>query len=329
MERKDKTDNSYQRYIDDMYTMEDLKQILKGSKGQGSTDEFERSMEHLWTNLEEDSCITALEREKCRKEAIKLLAKTHRRKYSLLARKWIRFTISTAAVLLLIVGGTRLYEKQMQKQMPVLTVSTSYGEHKQILLPDGTELTLNSCATIKYPQRFIGDTRSVELTGEGCFKVKRNLSKPFIVKMKDLSITVLGTIFNVKSHPSDEVSAVEVKEGKVQVNLPDAMIRLSSGEYLVINKALGSYNKRRTEDEKFAIWRKGELRFEETSIQDVAKELERIYNCRIKFKQGQDFDNLITGIHENSDLKTILSSIEYATGIHHTYTNDSILLYKD
>lgn len=329
MERNDKMDNAYQRYIDDMYTMEDLKYILKESKEQGATNEFERSMEHLWTDLEEDSCITALEREKCRKEAIKLLAKVHRRKYSLLAGKWMRFAISTAAVLILIVGGTRIYENHLQKQMPMLTVSTSYGEHKQILLPDGTELTLNSCATIKYPQRFIGGKRSVELIGEGCFKVERNPSKPFIVKMKDLSITVLGTIFNVKSHPSDEVSVVEVKEGKVQVDLPDAMMRLSSGEFLVINKVSGNYNKRRIENEKFAIWRQGKLRFEETSIQDVVKELERIYDCRIKFKQGQDFDNLITGIHDNSDLETILSSIEYVTGIHHRYMNDSILLYKN
>ena len=51
-----------------------------------------------------------------------------------------------------------------------------------------------------------------------------------------MSITVLGTIFNVKSHPYDQTDLVEVKEGKVQVDLPEAMMRISSGEHVIINK---------------------------------------------------------------------------------------------
>ena len=89
---------------------------------------------------------------------------------------------------------------------------------------------------MKYPEQFVGNNRIVELTGEGCFKVTHNPEKPFIVKMENMSITVLGTIFNVKSHPYDQTDLVEVKEGKVQVDLPEAMMRISSGEHVIINK---------------------------------------------------------------------------------------------
>ena len=65
-----------------------------------------------------------------------------------------------------------------------------------------------------------------------------------------MSITVLGTIFNVKSHPYDQTDLVEVKEGKVQVDLPEAMMRISSGEHVIINKISDSYSKEKDIMEK-------------------------------------------------------------------------------
>lgn len=47
----------------------------------------------------------------------------------------------------------------------------------------------------------------------------------------------------MKSHPYDQTDLVEVKEGKVQVDLPEAMMRISSGEHVIINKISDSYSK--------------------------------------------------------------------------------------
>ena len=69
-----------------------------------------------------------------------------------------------------------------------------------------------------------------------------------------MSITVLGTIFNVKSHPYDQTDLVEVKEGKVQVDLPEAMMRISSGEHVIINKISDSYSKEKDIMEKILLF---------------------------------------------------------------------------
>ena len=74
---------------------------------------------------------------------------------------------------------------------------------------------------------------------------------------------------------------------KVQVDLPEAMMRLTAKEQVLINTVSGEYSKRREEDRAVAVWMKGRLRFYSTPIRDVAKELERVYNCRITFAQGQ------------------------------------------
>ena len=65
-----------------------------------------------------------------------------------------------------------------------------------------------------------------------------------------------------------------------------------------------------------------------TPINDVAKELERVYNCSISFAEGQVFKNLISGEHDNKSLEAVLQSIEYTSGIHYKKDGNKVLLYK-
>ena len=112
----------------------------------------------------------------------------------------------------------------------------------------------------------------------------------------------------------------------MQVDLPEAMMRLKGKEQVLINTISGEYSKRR-EERPVAIWKKGGLRFNSTPIRDVAKELERMYNCRITFADGQ-FNNLISGEHDNKSLEAVLQSIEYTSGIRYKKEGNRILLYK-
>ena len=320
---------NFQRYIDDLYSKNELKSLLEDIKDHSTDKDIDQLTKQLWDNLGDETAASHFETATCEKEAWKLLAKSKRTKQLTKVRRFIYYSISTAALVILMIKGINYYEKRAEKQIPIIAVTTGFGEHRTIILPDNTELSINSCTTVKYPERFAGNSRTIELSGEGYFKVRHNPSKPFIVKMENMSVTVLGTIFNVKSHPNDQTNLIEVKEGKVQVDLPEAMMRIGAGEHAIINKLSGSYSKEKDEVEKFAIWRTGGIRFSSTPIQDVAKELERIYNCQIKFSGNKPYDNLITGIHEGATLTDVLNSIEYATGIRYKYQNNIVTLYND
>ena len=262
---------NFQRYIDGFYSKNELESILKQIKNYCTDEDIDQLAEQLWSNLGDETLANRFEKATCEKEAWKLLAKSKRVKRMEKVRRFIYYSLSTAALVFLMIKGFGYYEERVEKRTPIITVTTDYGEHKTIILPDNTELAINSCTMVKYPEQFVGNNRIVELTGEGCFKVTHNPEKPFIVKMENMSITVLGTIFNVKSHPYDQTDLVEVKEGKVQVDLPEAMMRISSGEHVIINKISDSYSKEKDIMEKFAIWRTGGIRFNSTPIQDVAK----------------------------------------------------------
>ena len=314
------------RYLDDLYTREEASQLLQSIKEAENQDLLDELAAEVWEESGNLQPATDLEREKYKREARQLLKRIEHKK-----RTWFRrasvVAVSTAAVIAIIIGRVNFFRYMNEQQVTLAEVTTSFGEKRQVTLPDGTLLVLNSCSQVRYPERFVGDSREIELEGEGYFRVARNEKMPFIVKTKRLDVRVLGTRFDVKSYSTDEIVSVSVESGKVQVDLPEAMMRLTAKEQVLINTVSGEYNKRR-EERTMAVWRKGNLRFNSTPIHDVAKELERMYNCRITFAEGQNFDNLISGEHDNKSLDAVLQAVEYTSGIHYKRMGNMIQLYK-
>lgn len=328
MEDNKKEKVNLRRYLDDLYTKEEASLLLQSMKDAGNKDMMDELAAEVWEESGSKQPATDLEREKYKKEARLLLKRLEHKK-----RTWFRrvalVAASAAAVVAIVVGSIGYFRYINEEQVTYAEVVTSFGEKKQVTLPDGTLLILNSCSQVRYPNQFRGDIRKVELEGEGYFRVASNEEMPFIVKTGRFDVRVLGTRFDVKSYPTDEIVSVSVESGKVQVDLPEAMMRLTAKEQVLINTTSGEYNKKR-EEREVAAWIKGNLRFNSTPIRDVAKELERVYNCRITFAPDQKFDNSITGEHDNKSLEAVLQSIQFISGdIKYKKEGQNILLYKE
>jgi len=206
-------------------------------------------------------------------------------------------------------------------------IVTKAGEKKSIVLPDGSRMILNACSQVRYPERFGPDFRQIHLEGEAYFQVASDKKTPFVITTSFFDVKVLGTAFNVKSYQGDDNSLVCVENGRVQVDLFEGMVRLSGKEEFTFNSITQEFHKQRKEGE-VSPWIKGGLRFNRTPIRDVARELERFYNCRITFGEGQEFNNLISGEHDNSSLQAVLQSIEFTSGIKYLIEGREVLLYK-
>lgn len=321
---KKKDDALFLRYLDGFYTKDDIHKLQEIIKDPEALESFNKISENEW---DESSHVIVCdwERERYKKEARLLLKRIIKGKSHIIKRLSITVA-SIAAIVFLIIGLSLFKDYWEEKQIIYLEAKTSYGEIKDITLPDGTELTLNSCSKVRYPNRFITDERRIELEGEGYFKVSRNEEQPFIVNTTNFNVQVLGTKFNVKSYQTDQLVFVNVESGQVQVNMPEAMMRLKASEQVCINTLSGHFQKTEIKT-KVAKWQEGELFFHQTPIHDVAKELERIYNCKIVFEEG-NYNNLITGEHDNDSLIDVLRSIEYISGIHYRIEGDQIVLYK-
>lgn len=322
--KKEKAD--FRRYLDDMYTRDEASQLLKKLRNAEHNEVIEELASDVWEESLDCQPVTDLEREKYKKQARHLLKHIAHRKRTLFRRMAV-VAASVAAIVCIVFGSIGYFNYMVEQEVTFAEVTTSFGEKKQITLPDGTLLVLNSCSQVRYPDRFTGNIRRVELKGEGFFRVARNEAMPFIVKTGHFDVRVLGTHFDVKAYPTDEIVSVSVESGKVQVDLPEAMMRLRASEQVLINTLSGEYSKRK-EERGVAVWIKGGLRFNSTPIRDVAKELERVYNCRITFAVDQEFTNLISGEHDNQNLESVLQSIEYISGVKYKKEGRNILLYK-
>lgn len=316
----------WQRYVDNLYTKEDLRQLSDKLKDPQTTGVLHDLMSDIWEESAAQSSGSLSDRERYKEEARRLLQRL-RPAPRFPFRSLAAVAASVAAVCCLVLGGVYFWQTRQQVDINYLEVSTSYGERKEVRLPDGTFVMLNACSSVRYPEHFVGDERRVTLEGEGYFRVRHDDSQPFLVVTPSLRVRVLGTCFDVKAYSSDQMMSVDVEEGKVQVDLPEAMMRLTANERVLINTLSGEYAKQKEEGE-VASWRTGSLRFYRTPLFDVARELERRYHCRIVFADGVGSDNLISGQHDNKTLEAVLRSIEYASGIHYRAEGDSIVLYK-
>lgn len=318
-------ESKLRRYLNNTYTQDEALQFIDDIRNADNKELFNELSDEVWQEASLRTVTSDLEREKYKKEARLLLRRVeHRKRY--LFRK-ASYAIAGIAAMACIVLGIHFFHQSNVPSAATIQATTSFGERKQVMLPDGTRVVLNSCSSLHYPDVFAGEIRKVELDGEAYFQVARNEAMPFIVTTNNFDVHVLGTHFNVKSYSKDEVVSVNVESGKVQIDLPEAMIQLAASEQMFINTISGEYSKKKEQGE-VATWIKGSLKFSSTPIRDVARELERIYNCHITFANEYEFTNLISGEHDNEGLETVLKSIEEVSGVKYRKDGRNIVLFK-
>jgi len=84
-------------------------------------------------------------------------------------------------------------------------------------LPDGTRVWLNAESKLSYPGNFSIGSRQVYLEGECYFEVSKDKKRPFIVQTSGVNIRAIGTAFNVKSYPSEDIIQTTLVEGEVAI----------------------------------------------------------------------------------------------------------------
>ncbi len=165
-----------------------------------------------------------------------------------------------------------------EKEADLLEAYVPVSGLKELVLPDGTSVLLNSKTVLLYPERFRGKTRSVYLSGEANFKVAHDREHPFVVKTSDLWITALGTEFNVSAYPDSREQETTLIEGSVRVECADMdPVVLHPGAQLLFDKASRAKSLVRPVMDDVTAWQRGELVFRNMSLDDIFICLERKY----------------------------------------------------
>lgn len=197
------------------------------------------------------------------------------------------------------------------------------GEHKEVVLPENSVVTLNADSRLIYQSGTFNDRRVLHLEGEAFFDVEPGSS--FTVLTDEGIVTVLGTSFNVVAR--DGKFEVSCYTGKVSVerNAQNTAI-LTTGQQA---KAENTNLLEKTFDASGGKpeWINGVFRFQDRPLKDVVAELERQYGIHVQLEKGLE-EMAYTGLFESGDLDEALKLITWPLHLQITKKGETILISR-
>lgn len=213
-----------------------------------------------------------------------------------------------AAVLVLAVGIAYFAIDNDGASSFDMAYKTKSGELKELVLADGTEVSLNENTIFKYSEQFGDDKRVVFLEGEAFFNVAKDKQRPFTIESNTAFTRVLGTSFNLKANSKE--AEIDVYSGKVKFGIlskDNNQVILTKGQSAAFKDGVTAGL--RTINQNADSWKTGQLKFEGTPMAKVVVALERLYDVEIDCDKNIASCK-ITSTFENDSLKEILKVIE-------------------
>ncbi len=203
------------------------------------------------------------------------------------------------------------------------TIATPLGGQYTVTLSDGTKAILNAASSLRFPAKFSGTERKVELTGEAYFEVAHNKAMPFRVISKQQDVKVLGTHFNINSYDNEPIAKTTLLEGSVLIN---SKTILKPGQQAIISGSLLKVYPANTE--LAVAWKNHKFMFDDENIQDIMRKIARWYNVEVVYT-GEIPDQKFGGsVSRFNKVSKVLSILELTGNIHFKIEGRKIIVSK-
>ncbi|SEL81675.1 FecR family protein [Parapedobacter koreensis] len=205
------------------------------------------------------------------------------------------------------------------------TILTPSSAQFQVVLPDGSRVWLNAESSLKFPDRFIGKKRRVELSGEGYFEVAQDPSKPFEVITDGQKIEVLGTHFNINAYPNEQEIRTTLLEGKVRLIAGNNSVYMRPGQEGVSSTDPKTSNQiilRESDVKQTIAWKNGRFHFKDADIGTIMRSIARWYDVAINYPDGNSKKTFSGSIYRSATLQEALKILNYS-GINATLKNSA------
>ncbi|HSO89177.1 MAG TPA: FecR family protein, partial [Draconibacterium sp.] len=188
------------------------------------------------------------------------------------------------------------------------------GNRMKVILPDSSIVWLNNETKFKYTSDFASN-RVVELSGEAYFNVHHDSKHPFVVKIGNQQIKVLGTRFSVNAYPEDKLIETSLISGSVEFDTNKAINGKSSfllepGYSLFYDKQNNSITEQKIQSSYYEYWENGMYAFKDESLESLSVKIKRIFNVEIVFEDDFLKNKTYTGtININDNIFIFMEAI--------------------
>ncbi len=224
-----------------------------------------------------------------------------------------------AAIIILILFSNLMVYLIQEKTKPeqIITwheIVVPRGNRMKVILPDSSIVWLNNETKFKYTTDF-GNNRAVELSGEAYFNVHHDSKHPFVVKIGEQQIKVLGTRFSVNAYPEDNLIETSLISGSVEFETNSAINGKSSfllepGNSLFYNKQNNAVTQQKIQSSYYEYWENGMYAFKDESLESLSVKIKRIFNVEIVFEDDFLKSKTYTGtININDNIFIFMEAI--------------------
>ena len=197
------------------------------------------------------------------------------------------------------------------------TVVIAENQPKKVTLRDGSIITLNKNASLKYSSFENQNERKVELTGEAYFEIAKDKKHPFIVSCEKFNVKVVGTAFNI----NNSLAELSVFSGKVIMSNSQQEITLVANESATLTP--DNRLQKTTFNANSCAWKTGKLSFNNTPLKEVVKVLQNKFDVQIKIENNTLYNCSFTGeFDKNTSLNQILLVLQKALNLSITENNE-------
>jgi transmembrane sensor len=184
------------------------------------------------------------------------------------------------------------------------TLSTQIGQMREIVLVDGSVVSLNTDSEIAV--HFTREARNIELLkGEALFDVAKSKSRPFVVSAGTTQVLAVGTSFTVSLLPQKPVEVL-VREGIVELkrsDVPEAPpVRASANVRAIVPPGAPIITAQMPEHKlaRDLEWQHGRIALDNETLADAADEFARYSEVRIVVDPAVS-SQTVTGLFASSD----------------------------
>lgn len=199
------------------------------------------------------------------------------------------------------------------KQLSLIELHCPEGVRSKFTLPDGSSGWLAGGSVMTYAASF-GENRNVSVEGEAFFSVKRDEKHPFMVRLDDLNVSVLGTKFNVLNYIDEPISEVVVLSGLVEVagNTKKFTEQLSANKKLQLQKEKNEIYLSDVDAKSYTSWIDGRLEFNSEHLESVCRKIERFYDVDVELNIEGLENNLFRANVKIGSLEELLKYMSLA-----------------
>ena len=190
------------------------------------------------------------------------------------------------------------------------TLRVPRGGEYSITLSDGTFVYLNAESELRYPVKFVGEDRQVYLSGEAYFDVVHDKTHPFVVDVKNSTVRVLGTSFDVRAYADEDEVLTTLVQGSVRFSAGKESVILGPGEQAVLDKS-GRVETREVDTYLYTAWKDGVFAFKRQRLEEIMKVVARWYDVNVFWENVSQKEVTFTGkMKRYDDFSKVVEMLE-------------------